>query len=114
LEEESEVLIVAASVATSTADKATYIKNRAFDKGFYKSLITEFIAEYNKASRADIDNLVLDKLSNVLTGVQKRTKIRNLLYEMSKKDGSIYNASTSTANPVWMLSDSYKIGKDRD
>jgi hypothetical protein len=33
---------------------------------------------------------------------------------MSKKDGSIYNASTSTANPVWMLSDSYKIGKDRD
>jgi ATP-dependent DNA helicase RecG len=98
---------VAASVATLTADKATYIKNRAFDKAFYKSLIIEFIAEYNKASRADIDNLVLDKLSNVLTGVQKRTKIRNLLYEMS-------NASTSTANPVWMLSDSYKIGKDRD
>ncbi|WP_319231053.1 RNA-binding domain-containing protein [Draconibacterium orientale] len=105
---------VAASVASTTADKATYIKNRAFDKGFYKSLIIQFITEYNKASRADIDNLVIDKLSDVLTDVQKRTKVRNLLYEMSKKDGTIYNASTSTANPVWMLSDSNKIEKDKN
>ncbi|WP_346856862.1 RNA-binding domain-containing protein [uncultured Draconibacterium sp.] len=105
---------VAASVASTTADKATYIKNRAFDKGFYKSLIIQFITEYNKASRADIDNLVIDKLSDVLTGTQKRTKVRNLLYEMSKKDGSIYNASTSTANPIWMLSNSNKIEKDSD
>ena len=56
--------------------------------------------ENNKVSRTDIDNLVLDILSNVLTGVQKRTRVRNLLYEKSKKNGSIYNVSTSTANPV--------------
>ena len=34
---------------------------------------------------------------------------------MSKKDKTIYNQSTSTANPVWMLSiKKNKIDKDKD
>lgn len=65
-------------------------------------------------SRAEIDELLLDKLSNVLSQDQKRTKIRNLLYEMSKKEGIIVNQSASTANPVWVLTESKnKIGKDK-
>ena len=94
---------VAASVAEVTNDKATYIKNKAFDKGYYKALIIEFITQYKQVSREDIDKLLLDKLSNILTEEQKRTKIRNLLYEMSKKDGTIFNKSTSTAKPIWVL-----------
>jgi ATP-dependent DNA helicase RecG len=50
----------------------------------------------------------MDKLSNVLDVTQKRTKIRNLLYEMSKKDKTIRNQSNSTANPQWVLSDTKK------
>ena len=94
---------VAASVAEVTNDKATYIKNKAFDKGYYKALIIEFITQYKQVSREDIDKLLLDKLSNILTEEQKRTKIRNLLYEMSKKDSTIFNQSTSTAKPIWVL-----------
>jgi hypothetical protein len=34
---------------------------------------------------------------------------------MSKKENSIYNLSSSTANPVWVLFDKKnKIKKDRD
>ncbi len=95
---------VAASVAGVTDDKAAYIKNRAFDKSYYKTLIVEFLNKYHKVSRDEIDELLLDKLSNVLSIKQKRTKVRNLLYEMSKKDKTIYNESRSTANPVWILS----------
>jgi ATP-dependent DNA helicase RecG len=107
---------VAAQIAASTDDKATYIKNRAFDKEYYKTLIIGFIKKYNKASRIDIDNLVIDKLSDILSAEQKRNKIRNLLYEMSKKDGTIYNENKSTANPKWMLTttNDFKTGKDRD
>jgi ATP-dependent DNA helicase RecG len=94
---------VASSIAEVTNDKASYIKNKAFDKGFYKALIMEFISKYKEATRDDLDKLLLDKLSNVLTEEQKRTKIRNLLYEMSKKDESIYNQSKSTAKPIWSL-----------
>ncbi len=94
---------VAASVADATGEKATYIKNRAFDKTWYKDLIIEFIKKYNKAGREDIDALIMDKLSNTLSEKQKRTKIRNLLYEMSKKDNSIFNNSKSTNKPEWKL-----------
>jgi len=94
---------VAASIAEVSNKKATYIKNKAFDKPYYKKLILEFLQKYHKASRGEIDDLLLEKLSNILTDEQKRTKIRNLLYEMSKKDRTIFNQSTSTANPVWML-----------
>ena len=107
---------IAAQVATTTDDKVTYIRNRAFDKEYYKAMILGFIKQYKEATRSDIDNLLIDKLSDVLTAEQKRNKIRNLLYEMSKKDGTIFNASSSTANPVWMLSKNadFKIRKDRD
>lgn len=105
---------VAASVAEVTDDKAAYIKNKAFDKQYYKHLIIEFLNKYHKASRIEIDELLLDKLSNVLSQEQKRTKIRNLLYEMSKKEGVIVNQSASTANPIWVLTESKnKIGKDK-
>ena len=92
---------VAASVAEITDDKATYIKNRAFDKAYYKDLIINFIKRYTTASREDIDSLIMEKLSNTLSEKQKRTKIKNLLYEMSNKDNTIYNNSNSTNKPEW-------------
>ncbi|HKI89406.1 MAG TPA: hypothetical protein VKA38_10280 [Draconibacterium sp.] len=72
-------------------------------------MVINFIKKYKKASRTNIDNLLMDKLSDVLTPGQKRNKIRNLLYEMSRKDGTIYNASTSTANPEWKLTNNNEI-----
>jgi ATP-dependent DNA helicase RecG len=66
-------------------------------------LIIKFIKEYDKASRDDIDALIMEKLSNTLSEKQKRTKIRNLLYEMSKKDETILNNSKSTNKPEWRL-----------
>ena len=106
---------VAASVAAATDDKAAYIKNKAFDKGYYKNLIIEFLTKYKKATRTELDELLMDKLSNVLSEEQKRTKIRNILYEMSKKEQKIFNQSKSTANPIWALvAPKIKIEKDKD
>ncbi len=103
---------VTASIAAVTDNKASYIKNKAFDKDYYKKLIIEFLTKYQKATRTEIDDLLLEKLSNVLSLAQKRTKIRNLLYGMSKKDGIIQNISKSKATPIWVLTK--KIEKDND
>ncbi len=106
---------VTASVAAATDDKAAYIKNKAFNKEYYKNLILEFLTKYKKATRTELDELLMDKLSNVLSEEQKRTKIRNILYEMSKKEQKIVNQSKSTANPVWALvTPKIKIEKDKD
>ncbi len=106
---------VAASVAAITDDKASYIKNKAFDKSYYKKLVIEFLTKYKQATRAELDDLLMEKLSNVLSEDQKRTKIRNLLYDMSKKENLIENSSKSTATPIWVLqTKTSKIEKDRN
>ena len=94
---------VSAKVAKITGNQADYINNKAFDKTWYKDLIIKLIKEYKVASRQKIDNLLMNKMTTTLNTKQKRTKIRNLLYEMSKKDKTIYNRSKSTANPEWVL-----------
>lgn len=93
---------VAASIAAITGGKANYIKNRAFDKQYYKNLIIEFLKKYHKATRSDIDCLLMDKLSDIISDDQKRTKISNLIYEMSKKENIIVNRGSRT-QPVWIL-----------
>jgi len=95
-------LFVAAKIAAVTGDKASYIKNRAFDKEHYKKMIIAFIKEYRAASRQDINNLIIDKLSDALDEKQKRNKITNLLSEMAKKDTTIKNTG-SDKKPNWIL-----------
>lgn len=95
-------LYVAAKIAAITGDKSTYIKNRAFDNEHYKKLIISFINQYGSASRQDIDNLLLDKLSDALDANQKKKKVTNLLYEMHKKDQMIINKG-SNKKPKWVL-----------
>ncbi len=82
-------LFVAAHIASATGYKAQYIKNRAFDDAHYKELILTYLKQYGKASKKEIEKLLLDKLSDVLSDGQKRNKIRNLLYAMAKRNGTI-------------------------
>lgn len=95
-------LYVSAKIAELTGDKTTYIKNRAFDKEHYKQLIISFLRQYKVASRKDIDDLLLDKLSDALNEKQKKRYIGNLLQEMSKKDKTIVNQG-SARYPKWVL-----------
>ncbi|MCX5823468.1 MAG: hypothetical protein NTY86_08180 [Deltaproteobacteria bacterium] len=76
--------------------------NRAFDDAHYKKMIISFITEYGSASRKDIDNLLLDKLSDALDEQQKKNKVRNLIYAMANKDNTIVNKGSS-AKPHWVL-----------
>jgi ATP-dependent DNA helicase RecG len=81
-------LFVAARVAAATGDKAAYIRNRALDKTHYMQLVVAFLRQYRKATREELDQLLLSKLSDALSAQQKRNKIRNLLQEM-RRDGTI-------------------------
>ncbi|MDN5350930.1 MAG: ATP-dependent helicase RecG [Bacteroidales bacterium] len=87
----------------SDQDKASYIKQRGFKDDHYKKMIIEFLNKYGKASKADIDKLLLDILPGVLDEKQKSNKIRNIVYSMSKKDKTIENKGT-TRYPQWVLS----------
>ncbi|MDO8301738.1 MAG: putative DNA binding domain-containing protein [Sedimentisphaerales bacterium] len=95
-------IFVSSAITLSTSDKAQYIKNRAFDDQYYKDQVIQYIKRYGCASRQEIDQLLLNKLSDVLDKKQKRTKIGNLLYLMSKKDKSLENIGLRS-KPKWIL-----------
>lgn len=102
VEGRSPNIFVSSKIAEATDDKASYIKNRAFDDKFYKNLVIDFIKEYGSASREEINQLLLDKLSNALDEKQKLNKVRNLLQEMSRKDNTIQNTG-SFKFPKWVI-----------
>lgn len=78
-------IYVSASVAAATGTKADYIRKRAFDKQHYVKLVQEYLAQFGRARRADIDSLLLDKISDALGPEQKRNFVTNLLQEMRRK-----------------------------
>ena len=95
-------LFVSSHIAAATEAKARYIKYRGFDDQHYKDMIIAFIKKYGSAARKDIDELLLRHLSDALDEKQKRNKIGNLLYAMSKKDKTIKN-NGSNRKPKWVL-----------
>jgi ATP-dependent DNA helicase RecG len=93
---------VAAHIASAADDKAQYIKNRAFDDQHYKDLILEYLRKYKQASRKEIESLLLGKLSDILSEPQKQHKVKNLLYAMSKRDGTIRSEGAGSSSK-WVL-----------
>jgi ATP-dependent DNA helicase RecG len=65
-------------------------------------MVLSFIKQYGSASRKDIDNLLLDKLSDALDDQQKKNKVRNIIYAMANRDKTIVNKGSSVKS-MWTL-----------
>lgn len=94
---------VSASVATATDKKAIYIRMRAQDDDYYAKLITDYLTKFGHASRTDIEDLILLKLSDALDAEQKKNKIGNLLTNL-RRAGKIRNTG-SRKMPRWELAE---------
>ncbi|MFP1634132.1 ATP-binding protein [Zhengella sp. ZM62] len=94
---------VSAKVAAATDSKAEYIRTRAQDDEHYARLICDYLGKFGKADRAELDKLLMDKLSEALSGEQKRDKISNLLTKL-RRQGRIFNVG-SRGKPEWRLAE---------
>ena len=94
---------VSAAVAAATASKADYIRTRAQDDEFYAKLLTDYLEKFGEASRAEVNKLLLDKLSDALTSEQKYNKVSNLLGKLRRR-GLIVNTGSDAA-PSWRLAE---------
>lgn len=103
-------LLVAGSLAAVAGLKAQHIRNRGFDSQYYRDMILALVREHQPVSREDIDKLLMDKLPEVLTQAQKRTKIHNLLSSQAGK--TIRNAGSRAASQ-WVLIVQENNGKQR-
>ncbi len=91
---------ISAAVAKATGQKASYSKNKGFDKKYYLDMILKAVREHGSLSRRDIDELILDKLPDIYDSKQKKVKINNLISELSR-NGQIINKG-SDRHPVWV------------
>ena len=94
-------LFLSKSITKNTGNvglKSTYVKNKSFDDDYFRRMIIQYIEKFGSATRAEIDVLLMDKLSNVLSEAQKRNKITNLLSYLR-----IHNIIMVNEKKKWVL-----------
>jgi len=78
------------------------ILGSGFDNQHYRDLIVKLVRKHQPVTREKIDEMLLDKLPEVLSKEQKLTKIHNLLSSLSGKH--IRNNGVR-GQPKWVLID---------
>lgn len=97
-------IFISSNIAESIGEKAQYVKNKAFDDDYYRQLIISYLNEFDKATKDDIRKLLFEKLPAILNEKQKESKIKNLLYSLSRK-GVIKSVGKGTKTSYWVLQD---------
>jgi len=92
-------LNIAKHIAKQTDEMASYIKNKGFDNQYYKDMILQCIERFEAVKRSVIDDLLLDKLPDVLSEQQKKAKVRNLLQSLRKEN------KITAEGKTWKLTD---------
>lgn len=94
---------VSAHIADATDTRADYTRNKGLDDHYYKTLILQHIRKFKSISLAEAKALLLDKLPNSLTVVQKQAKVKNLLtaLRMSGLDGQKIVATQQGKGGRW-------------
>lgn len=96
-------LHVSASIAEATDKKAEYIRTRSLDDKYYMQLFLDYLEKFGRASRQEVDEFLLGKLSDALDEEQRKNKIANLLTKL-RRAGKIRNSGSRKA-PEWVLAE---------
>lgn len=65
--------------------KVNYMANKSFDDEYFKTMITGYLKKFGSVKRNTIDNLIIPKLSAVLTNQQKKNKVTNYLSALRRE-----------------------------
>lgn len=79
---------ISSSVAKAMGEKESYIKHRGLDDDYCMKLIQDYLKKFKIASRSEIEKLLFEKFSDVLSVDQKKNKVKNLLQKL-KNSGKI-------------------------
>lgn len=93
---------ISANIARLAGAKVQYTKQKAFDDKYYEDLILSFITQHQVASPRELRNLLLGKLSDLLSPEQRRNKVRNVTQKLSKNK-VIENRGKHGPGAQWVL-----------
>lgn len=78
-------LHISATIAALTGDKADYMRQKGIDDSYCQKIILDYLNQFGKAKRTDLEAILLDKLPDVLDIQQKRDKVKNNLQTLKKQ-----------------------------
>ena len=88
-------------VADVLGEQSKYILNRGLETDFYVQWVVRRLS-MSPCRRAELEQLLLGKLPDVLTGEQKRNKVKNLLAAMSR-GGLITTDGKRGPTAIWRV-----------
>ena len=94
-------LLISSKVAKMTGQEARHILERGFNKKYYMDLIIALVMEYGPVPREKVDEVLINKLPEVLTDKQKKSKVHNLLTELSRKE--VINNIGTRGQSQWIM-----------
>lgn len=92
---------IAKTIAQKTGQKASYSKNKAFEKQYYLDFLCKAIGEHGSLTRKDIDELLWNKLPDWMDDKKRKNRVTNLISEC-RQSGKIINQGTD-AQSKWVL-----------
>ena len=76
---------ISSEIANFTEQKDEYMKLRGIENDYIQKIIVDYLTNFQFAFRKDIENVIINKLSESLDITQKRDKIKNNLQAMRRK-----------------------------
>lgn len=80
---------ISSAVASATGMESEYMRIKGIEDDYCKKLIKDYIVKFKGGKRADFENLLADKLPDLLSPAQKKDKVKNFLQSM-KRGGVIF------------------------
>lgn len=85
IEGRSPNIHVSARVAQVMGEQAQHTLNKGLDSAYYRELVLQHLRNFTACKRDELENVLLAKLPDVLTEVQKRNRVKNLLADLSRR-----------------------------
>lgn len=79
---------ISSTAAEITNQKPDYMKLRGINDDYCKKIIIDYIKKFKTAKKADLEEILLEKLGDSMTDIQKKNKIKNILQSL-RRDGVI-------------------------
>lgn len=79
---------ISSTVAEIANQKPDYMKLRGINDDYCKKIIIDYIKKFKTAKKADLEEILLEKLGDSMTDIQKKNKIKNILQSL-RRDGVI-------------------------
>lgn len=76
---------ISSHIAKATKQKDDYIKLRGIDNAYIQKIIVDYLSKFGGTLRKDLEVVLMPKLSEGLSDVQKRDKIKNQLQELKRR-----------------------------